>query len=459
MQTERPLGLLEKYQVSKQLLRCYGCVTTTAVFRHSPRPDNNNIKQFYLNQLHAPLTQLVEKHPQLSLVVSQSDESNAHFLRLNSFNLESIVTIKHFPFYDQNELSQLIGTESDREFDLNDHTIPPWHLTIGVDKERPDECSMTLAAHHVIMDGKSFAQFWQDLKLGQQQGTQPDTYTIQGSKKELLGSYENRGAPMPTAMDLVPLVGKSLAKKILPKKWAQDWLMATGCWAGDRPADQKETHDTKVRAMTVGGTAWRQICATCREHNVTPHAAIMAALVEAFTKVYPNTAVKTTTPVNCRSFAHVPPDEMGNFVGSFGYTWNSNDMAFWDRAKTYHRLLRASKGEAAKEAGLLKYLNKYPDDYFKFWQDNWDYPMARSGGIELSDLGRVAVNSSSSDGWALQSLYFCQSAQTFTTALGVNSISTEDSMYATIGWQKNSVDEDKAEALCALLQETLYRLI
>ncbi|KAI8148581.1 alcohol acetyltransferase [Fennellomyces sp. T-0311] len=448
MRTERPLGLLEKYQVSKQLTRCYGCVTSTVIFRHSARPDSN-ARQFYLNQLHAPLTSLVEKHPQLSLVVAENSKSTAHFLRLDSFNLDSVVEIKEFSFWNETELGEVIGKECDREFDLDNHTVPLWHLTIGIDAARPNECSITLAAHHVIMDGKSLAQFWQDLDLGR--ANEPEDYQIRCGETALLESYENRGAPMPSTLDLLPIVGKMLVKKMLPTRLTEHWFPEG--WAGDVAGDKKETHDTTVRVVQVGGTTWSNVCATCRDHGVTPHAAIMAALVEAFTRLWPDTSVKTTTPVNCRSFAQVPPGEMGNFVGSYGYLWTGKAMPFWERAKTYHRLLKANKAGAAKEAGQLKYLSKYPEDYYDFWHGHWNNPMARSGGIELSDLGRVVLDKA----WQVQSVWFCQSAQTFTTALSVNSISTQDSMYATIGWQKGSVDESKTEALSALLREILEK--
>ncbi|KAI8143519.1 hypothetical protein BJV82DRAFT_610732 [Fennellomyces sp. T-0311] len=182
----------------------------------------------------------------------------------------------------------------------------------------------------------------------------------------------------------------------------------------------------------------------------------MAALVEAFANLYPNTMVKTTTPTNCRPVSpQVARDEMGNFFGAYTHTWTKSDVKFWDRAKIYGQLLKANKTQAAKVAGQLSYFSKYPEDYCDFWYGHLENPMGRSGGIELSDLGRVVLNKS----WQIQSLWFCQSAQVFTSPLSINTISTQDTMYASIGWQRGSLDESKADALGPLLLETLKNYI
>ncbi|KAI9494519.1 alcohol acetyltransferase [Zychaea mexicana] len=486
---ERPFGLLEKYQVSKYLTRCYGTLAATAVIRHSPRPDKqHDVKQFYLSQLHAPLERLIEKHPQLSLAVAEHDKPSAHFVRLTQFDLSAVVHVIHeqVPFWDRSELAKLIATECDHEFDLNNQTNPLWQLRIGVHDDRLDECSIVFTAQHVIADGKSLAIFWQDLlaeingttssssstaTARQEEGEEDETYNNEGyvikpkTLAPIMPPYEDRQSPMPTAGNILGVVSRMLAKKTLPGFLIRRWFPQG--WAGDYPAitnKSKAQHDTVVRAIELGGTTWSVVCATSREHKVTPHAAIMAAVVLALAEVYPETTtVSTGTPVNCRSFCKppVPENEMGNFVGSYSHTWDLPSLSswgFWDMAKTYHAQLKANKHEAAKDAGLLKYLSKYPEDYTKFWYDHWKSNpiMHRAGGVELSDLGKfvlppLTTETAVDDLWQIESIWFCQSAQIFTSALSVNSISTMDSMYATVGWQKGSLDVCKADTFVLLV--------
>ncbi|KAI9259575.1 alcohol acetyltransferase [Phascolomyces articulosus] len=476
---ERPLGLLEKYQVSKQLTQCYGTVTATAILRHSPRKSPDDLKEFYFSRLHAPLNRLVEKHPQLSLVVAESDKPTAHFIRLDQFNLSNIVKIDaadQVAFWDRSKLAKVIANECDHEFNLDDHTIPLWHLRICVHDDRLDECSITFTAHHVIADGKSLAIFWKALfqEIDQEEqllrNTQEEGHDIIKPKvKGVLGvPYEDRNAPMPTMMNMMGVVSQMVAKKVLPNALTKRWFPQ--CWAGDYPGitdKSKARHDTIVRAIELGGTVWKEVCTTCRKHGVTPHAAIMTAIILAFNEVYPEVGtVSTGTPVNCRSFCNPPvsEEEMGNFVGAYNYTWKLTSQSlteFWDIAKTYHTQLKANKGEAAKDAGLLKFLSKYPEDYCRFWYDHWvsNPTMHRVGGIELSDLGRFIpfVKEETNNIWQLESLWFCQSAQIFTTALNINSISTKDSMYATIGWQNGALDESKADAFGPLVIQNLQK--
>ncbi|KAG2219486.1 hypothetical protein INT45_010406 [Circinella minor] len=467
---ERSLGLLEKYQLSKHLTQCYGTVTATATLRHIPRNNTqfDDPKQFYLAQLQVPLTSLIEKHPQLSLVVGENDKQTAHFIRLNQIDLYEIINVEQqVPFWDRSKLAQVIASECDHEFNFNDQTVPLWHLHICTHDDRLDECTITLTAHHVIADGKSLSIFWQGLlheinkvKLQSKQLTDKheDGYVIKPKVETILGlPYEDRQAPMPTAWNMIGVVSRMIAKKALPDLLTKTWFPQG--WAGDHPGitdKAKARHDTVVRTIELGGVTWNDVCTTCRKHGVTPHAAIMVAVVSAFAEVYrQEKIVSTSTPVNCRSFCTpaVPENEMGNFVGSYSHTWKKLPQLlsggdFWDMAKTYQTQLKANKGEAAKEAGLLKYLSKYPEDYCDFWYDHWvsNPTMHRAGGIELSDLGKFVPPTDDNDIWKIESIWFCQSTQIFTTALNVNSISTKDSMYATIGWQNGSLEGSKAEA-------------
>lgn len=451
----RALGLLEKYQVSKLLTHCYGSVTLTAILEHdAPAGD---IRQFYLAWLYPAIVRLVAKHPLLTAIVQDADKETAHFTTVSEFNLESIVTFDELQYWEPNEQAKRLAEQCDKEFDYDDHSIPLWRLHIDTHPDRPKECSITFAVQHVIADGRSLAIFWQDLlqylKDGNNETAAPP-YVLRGNKdKAIAPAYEHRGAPRYTIMEKVRL----LAGHVMPSLFGDK----KSVWRGDRPSvmdRSKVCHDTIVQVIRIDPTIWKKICATAKQqHGVTPHAAIMTAIMLTFSQLYPEeSAVKSSTPVNCRGLVNprIPEDEIGNFVGSYSRTWTFSDFkditSFWDAAKAYHQGLQANKKEASKEVFQLEFLSRFPEDYCEIlWFEKWKkyLPMGREGGIELSDLGRCSANA--------KELYFCQTANTFTTAINVNSISTLDAMHATIAYQRDTLDESKMEQFGATLMKTL----
>ncbi|KAI7850406.1 hypothetical protein BDC45DRAFT_518248 [Circinella umbellata] len=509
MQVERPLGLLEKFQTSKYFVNCYGAATFTALLRHPPRPPittdqqinkNDAIKRFYLNHLHTPLSHLVKKHPQLSLVVAHWNQPTIHFARLAKFDLSAILHIdtSNTPFWDRITLSEIIANECDHDFDFDNHTIPLWYLRIYVHDDRLDECSMTLTVNHVVMDGASVATFWRELYTelnsnshnhsksqikedNNQIKSVENDYTLRSNlESSLLGPYEDRQGPMPSQWEVMQLIMRKTVKSILPISLAQYWFPTVG-WAGDIRGVTDKTlarHHTQTRAIEINGTQW---------HNVS----IMAAMITAFSKLYGDqeNKVVTHTPINCRSFCKEPPvpqDEMGNFVGNYAHTWGpsyitlkNNDYGdnnkrlaslFWDKAKHYYENLKINKLQGAKDPGKWLAVPRFPEDYIQTWYNNWNAnSMARSGGIQLSDLGRFIYVSDDNNQkesyngnaniknnpWEIQSIWFSQSSQMMTMALSVTSISTKDSMYATVTWQKGALDESKIEQFGPLVIDAL----
>lgn len=451
----RALGLLEKYQVSKLLTHCYGSITLTAVLEHDDVP-SGDIRQFYLSWLYPALSQLVAKHPLLTAVVQDADKETAHFTTVSDFNLESIVTFGELEYWLPKKQAERLAEQCDKEFDYNDHSVPLWRLHIDTHPDRPKECSITFAVQHVIADGKSLTIFWQDLLEYLDDGSNNETtlsppYLLQANKeKAIQPAYEHRGAPRLGIMDKVRLI----AGHVLPSLFGDN----TKVWRGDRPSVMdraKVRHDTAVQVIRIEPTTWKKICATAKQQGVSPHAAIMTAIMMTFSQLYPEEpAVKSSTPVNCRGLVNpcIPADEIGNFVGSYSRIWTSSDMkdaSFWNVAKAYHQGLQVNKMEAAKQVFQLEFLNRFPEDYCELWYGNWKKypPMGREGGIELSDLGRCSANA--------RELYFCQTVNTFTLAINVNAISTLDAMQATIAYQKGTLDESKMEQFGTTLMNTL----
>ncbi|CDS07605.1 hypothetical protein LRAMOSA01554 [Lichtheimia ramosa] len=457
---QRPLGLLEKYQVAKLLTKCYGSVTATALLRHnSPAPcndDKQTIKNFYLKRLYPAVSRLVQKHPQLSIIVLDAEKPNARFATLSSFNLADIVHVNtNVKFWEQAVINDIISTEVDKEFDTSIHTTPLWSLSIDTHPERSHECAISFTLHHVIGDGKTMSLFWKELleQLKDGEMVENTDYQIDIVEPHIIKPpQEHRNPVMPD--------------EIKPPGTKEDEL---AMWQGDYEAIRdKETqrHDTAVRTVVVNGEHWPKVVKACKQHGVTPHAALMVACALAFAELYPDRVVRTMTPVNTRPLCDppVPEDEMGNFFGVFFRFWHpgfANGKSFWQLAIEYQARVREQKADAAAFADkVLGPLKNYPEDFNDFWYSNWyKYPMGRAGGIGVSDLGLISTKNVTCTEWQLQEIFFNQSTHMYTIALAVNTISTATAMQACISWQRNTLDISKADRYGSLIAKYLIGCI
>ncbi|KAI8341704.1 hypothetical protein BC941DRAFT_499263 [Chlamydoabsidia padenii] len=451
----RTFGLLEKYQLSKSLTHCYGSVTCSAQLTHQPRPTNDDnttsILTFYLQQFYPVITHMVQRYPSLSLVVRNIDQAAPYFMHTSSFSLDNIVSVLDSSL----SLEEALGAACDQEWVDMDHdsALPLWRLQILIRPGVLDQCTVILTSHHVIMDGASLTLFWQAFIEGLNNnelmatGKQQDWLVTSDSPTTLPTPMEARPTlPKPTLLDYGGLVGGILKDSLLPTRLRQWMGMTKEGWEGDHAAIDGEAHKTTIKARTIGGDTWQTLVQLVKTtFGVSPHAVLHAAFLLAWSEVYPNQSTTVSTPINYR-FLSQANNEIGNFVGAYVYYWTPNDLTdIWRQATDYHGALQANKSRSCIGAQFLSLL-KYPQDYIGFWQDKRKkHRMGREGGLEHSDLGRFGPPALGA--WRLDGLWFAQSAQTYTTALGLNTVTVNDTVYATFGWQSGSIDESKATIL------------
>lgn len=437
---QRAVGNLEKYQLSKQLTKSYGTVNVTCLLQHAARPDGldtapDALKSYYVEQFKAALEGVVADHPGMRVAVSEPAQATAHFVPV-TVDLDRVIRVKIAEFWDAHVQASLIAEECREEFDLHDATLPLWRFTVHAHPSRDGECLVTFSVQHVIGDGTSLKIFWQDF-LKRLNGE-----ACQGQgQDEMPPAFEKRNGPKMSVLDTASLIGQVIGKKLLPASW-----QGPPTWAGDACATGA-SHDTEARVVKLETEAWAKVCRRAKEHGVTPHAPLMTSLLKAWAEVYENApALESVTPINCRHMCDppVPGNEMGNFVGSYNAVWKRQeirDTDFWRLAQRYQSQMRAEKREAAKQVFQLDFLKPYPEAYSQFWQDKRKNPMGRSGGLELSDLGKISLPSQEKAAWTVREIYFCQSAQIFTTALGVNTVTAADTMHATFCWQRGALHD------------------
>ncbi|KAJ8655469.1 hypothetical protein O0I10_008755 [Lichtheimia ornata] len=465
---QRPLGLFERFQAGVKLINCYGVVSFTAVLRHAtPRPQTTtttlNAKQFYLPRLHAAVQKIVDKHPLLSTALVDYEKPTIRYTCIPDFDLASIVSFDEMAFWESDAQANRIAEQCDKDFDFDNTRLPLWRLHIDTHPERPDECSITVAGEHTMADGMSLMIFMQELVqlLDTVKPTMTEdgdeVYMIKSNKAPINPPCEERNGPRLTPDEVNKLKDEQQQQHDKPPANAH-------CWQGDRRVGKDQdsaVHRTTMRTIKVDDPLWGKVCKAAKEHGLSPHAAIMAATLLSFADIYPDEeAVETYTPMNVRASFDppVPNDEMGNFIGSYPRIWSLsqdiNQHTFWDLAALYQREIKAHKPEAAKEVHSFALFGDYPQGFTEIWTKNWDrYRLGRTGGIELSDLGRCNWGDS------VQELYFGQSAQAYSIGMGISTVSTTHGMRATLSFQKDTLDEDKLEAFAPTILSKLESCI
>lgn len=447
LRQERPLGLLEKYQVSKHLIQSYGTVTLTAHCHHPARDASCDLESFYASWLQPALAHLIMDHPMLSAIVRDSDKSSIHWAQLHHINLADIV---HVLPTASRSIETLIQEQTSTDFDL-DTLVPLWRLTVLPDTSL-DQCWLVITVHHSLADGMSLTIILKHLMRALLDKTTDTTCNaiVPPPTQPLPVPYEDSGAPtMSVVWDVVPVLLRSFIPKLLPTSLAT-WLdpLPYKGWQGDHPAIEGEPHNTALQLIHVPANIWKPLMVQCKKRDLSPHALVFVAMIKAWAHLYDNHTTKVSTPVNCRGLCHPPvgADQIGNYTGAYTSVWTSNGVMeedTWAMAATYAQGLKHNKVDAAKLALLLKYLPDFPASYCDFWYDKRKASrMGRVGGLELSDLGRLIVDLPE-NAWRVEEVYFCQSAQVFAQALGVNAVTVNDMLCCTVSWQKGALNDLK----------------
>ncbi|CAO3647632.1 unnamed protein product [Cunninghamella blakesleeana] len=452
---QRPLGMFEKNQVAKQLTKGYASVTLTAILDHPPRPQAEPITLFYKKHLYSALERLIQSHPMLQLCVLNADKPSAQFIQLTHLNLNDLVIIsENDEFWDTSCQERIITNECQHEYDLFS-LKPLWRLHVSAHPDRPDQSSITFTVQHVISDGLSTLIVWKDLlQYLNDQKHQKSDFIIDITSKTHFDTSKPCDIPLPIEQRNAPKDPNVTPSPPVPEDG----------WEGDYVAPENEQLDTIVHMMQIKSDVWSKLVKKAKQHQVSLHAVIYSAYLLTWGLLYPDTSVKTATAINCRTYCNPPVsnDELGIFFGRLECGWpkeklfqftehGETSLAFWRLAKTYHQFVQDNKLLTCQRSLLMEdTLPTYPESYFDVWYNSRKlFKMGRSGGLNISDLGRFVQDNNNNNNqiensWILNNLWFCQSAHIYATVIAVNVVSTNGNMNATITWQRGSVFEDRA---------------
>eukprot|EP01132_Coremiostelium_polycephalum_P003940 gene3940-4917_t len=430
----RELGLLEKYQVSKQTTQVYGTLSLSGKVSIESADQRVN-REYLLGVLVTAFQQLCNEIPQLSIALTDINTATPKWLILNSIDFDRLLNVVTEPLLFLNDeknndttiITNHIQEELKLDFNLDDKTIPLWRIKIITGDQVPNQFFMIWSFHHVIADGLSTKILWNRLLNsinGGDSTASTKTSTIINIRSNLLKiepPFDQRTPHQPTITTLLPVLFKHLLLPSFIKKYFE-----VQYYTGENPA-VKELHNTQVMIISVPKDITEELSKKCKQQNTSLHSAIYLTIIKSMLEVFgDNLTIRSDTPFSSRTYCDppIPDTEVGNFVGGFQRTGTyslaqfSNEPSFYQECQKYKNELLANSISDIKTANMLKYVGEFPNKWNEFWHNRLTgCPNGRSATFEFSDLGKM--NNTNPDGasegkkWNLESFIFAQSANVF----------------------------------------------
>jgi hypothetical protein len=451
----RSLGLLEKYQLAKDLAECYGTVNCAAHLQHATSRPAQDEQTWYLTRFVPAIQKICDEQPYLTAVVANYDSSDPHWIQLQKLDVMDILDFKTISFQDSSMLDAVIADECRYQFDLEDTGRPLWRLCVATDPEDLNRLIIIFTWQHVIADGMSSTIFFDRFLelLNQEEVAEINGTAINIKEIEVLPlPYDQRSSPMPNLItDVIP---KAVSKLLLPKFITR--RLEAENWGGQYNA-KEERHKTLVRTIEF---CIDDLLLRCKTEKSSPHCALYTAAIMAASSELMDGPAKlaTVTPINSRSLCtpEIPKDEIGNFVGSFENTvCVPIKGSFWDEARLYRNQLKEGRRNAGMASQYLAYLGPYPSEWVKYFKSPLTKrKMGRNGGIELSDLALWKIESGKGE-WNLEKATFCQSINVYGAVVAINAVTVGNILRTAIVWQDGVVDVDRIDRFVTKIKQIL----
>ncbi|KIW14874.1 hypothetical protein PV08_07659 [Exophiala spinifera] len=440
----RPLGIFEKFMVTRSQLGVYHKVGVTAFYSFDRKTTTHSLRSV----LYSALALVISRHANLSITPVDPDSSEPYFARLPYVDLDEVVTFteiddvldgqgRHHPVLDG-----FLEREHSRPWDL-EVPLPLWRLHVLQQPGDESRFVLSYMFHHAVGDTKSALVFHQALENSLNNPTETE------GPSKVVSPNLPLVPPLDAFVDTTRVVDGNGSEE------------PDGLWTGAR---QFLPVRTKCRSLRFGANDSAEFLRMCKGHGVSLTAAIQAMLVMALFEKVPSeyTALKTDCPISLREWLPPPVSalSMGIFVDTFLETHRRSDFLVdgakgpfaWvhDAQRTKRRIDRAVRERRGD--GLLEKL-VYIKDVRALTMDKMGQPRVTS--LELSNVGKLP--SLKEDRRAMiQGLVFSQSAGAVSGAIKVSCVTGRDGRVVLgFTWQEGVVEDVFMDGLVEEFQAIL----
>jgi len=499
LQVARPVDKLERYNVTRSNLNIYHNVLVGNRI-HSPHLAKYSLSsvQEWAQLLLDPITQLIEQHPSLALVVGDHLTAKPLFLYLKSINLLSLIRV--VPIKTALQVDRIIEEEHNLPFDLSDQSTPLWRLVITPTEDDPSTFYLLYTFHHVIGDGRSAMaitkQLVEQLNLLQQDRFDPRNASLAGntmqlsitsSHKPIPASLESRINCYPSLRTLIYEASRALFLPGFLKK-----AFEPRYWAGEMDSSLEVPNKTELSYLQFSPEDTSSIIRTAKRRSTTVQSVLYAAAVFAVKLVFMSNAsslslspssspspssfdddndnkhshgkqeetIVFATPVSLRSLISKPiaPEDQGNYTSEILHRKISvrNESSFWTMAHGYRQqVVRATTTPSGlrgllEHVGMLSLLPKQDGAWEKFMANQVKRDQhGRKATIKVSNLGcgwdpsrprdgqgSQEESTAAALGFRVKDAVFSQSSGVTASALTMNVATANGIMTMTTTWQK-----------------------
>lgn len=446
----RPCGRLETYSTARHDLGFYNNVAVSATYTSSSRLSGSLETTIF-----AALKPVVDKHPTLSVLVLDEDQShpNVYFAQLPEVDLRLCVQFRErstpFPRDGEadGELNDALSEQHGQGFKDNLGTKPFWRLVVLTSSTDPNTFTALWIFHHALADGTSALLFHESFIAAL------ETLPEDADARPVITSPNTPLPPPCEDLHPMPLSWSffltALAKNFIPGVFGQ---RVPKLWTGNTimkaavPIPRFNYHSLAISAATT-----KKLVQSCKREKTSVTATLQCLLAAAiFANISPTSydKVKITGPISLRRFIDIPKDQMTNAVTEYEYTHqrpplSSPDSApnvlhnfSWDEARSLKTTIDAevAKKGSDNEAALLKYVTNIHSLFTE------RLGKERDATAEVSNLG--VWKGGAQGRWKVGRMTFSQCPNPVACPFGVSVVTGGDgNACLTFCWSSGAVEE------------------
>ncbi|KAF8976125.1 hypothetical protein BGZ46_008549 [Entomortierella lignicola] len=273
-----------------------------------------------------PLSQLLEQHPSLSIVIGDSSGAIPKYLRLGSVDI--LRSIRVAPISTSAKVEEILKHEHNLSFDLSDHTSPLWRLVVAPITEEPLSFYIFIVFHHSIFDGRSGVIVSEQLieKLNLQLKRSNITAITKSEQSTRIAITSSKPIPVPleervNCKPSLRTIVSQVAKEVLAPGFIKR-AFETKYWAGEVDSARDTPIVTELMLLQLTAEESSKIILASKRLSTTVTAMIVAASAFAIKSVFMSEdenrhdAIKFGTTVSVRDLVtnQVAQTELGNYV-------------------------------------------------------------------------------------------------------------------------------------------------
>ncbi|KAF9202750.1 hypothetical protein BGZ49_007101 [Haplosporangium sp. Z 27] len=408
------VDILGRHFITQSNVNFYTNFAVATRLQFHPSEQNKGVSSLYswtslqewLQLLSGPLHHLINLHTSLNVVIGDRFTGAPKYLRLGSIDLSKCVRVA--PIKTIPEVAQVLEYEHNLAFDLSDHTVPLWRITIAPIADEPSSFYFIFIMQHSVFDGRSGMmlneQIIERLNL---QAKEADTITIVNSGKATVVPITSTKPVPPSYNQLVKckaplgLMASMIAENVLLPTFIKR-AFEKKYWAGEVDASEEIPREIELILTQFSREETSKLIQATKRHSTTIQSILYTASMFAMRSVFlsdnNSDGFVFMTPVSARPYlpASVGDTELGNYaLRVMHYNIRVEDLSeFWDMTHKYRKQIIHGTSESGRQEyndifGMLEYLPKNDGGYEKMLRGELQkFQHGREATLNISNIGR-----------------------------------------------------------------------